>query len=161
VPPVDSAELVSVRLTVSADSTAASLAPLIVMVDDLGSAVERRHGERVGQRVAGIERLNRAVAVVEIEGPDAGRRHGPGAVAVVTCSGCPDCVNVLARLSMSVSVSVPVAVSVPAAALLTPPASVTGPVLVPDIDAGSLLPRILMVTDELVPSELVTAKMSV
>jgi hypothetical protein len=35
------------------------------------------------------------------------------------------------------------------------------PLLVPDIDAASLAPVILMVTDEIVPSALATAKLSV
>ena len=50
---------------------------------------------------------------------------------------------------------------VPGTALLKPPASVTEPVVVPDIEAASLLPRILTVTDEAVPSELTTEKTSV
>jgi hypothetical protein len=70
-------------------------------------------------------------------------------------------VNELAGLSTSVSVSVPVAVGVPAAVLLTPPASITVPLIVPATEAGSFEPSILMVTDDIVPSALVTAKLSV
>ena len=47
----------------------------------LRGAVDGGHRERVGQRVAGIERLHRVVAVVERVDPHAGRRHGEGAVA--------------------------------------------------------------------------------
>ena len=41
--------------------------------DSLRSAVDGRGGERVGQRVAGIERLHRGIAVVERVGPGATR----------------------------------------------------------------------------------------
>ena len=33
--------------------------------DELRGAIDRRDGERVGQRAAGVERLGRAVVVVE------------------------------------------------------------------------------------------------
>ena len=46
--------------------------------------------------------------------------------------------KVLGVLSTSVSVSVPVAVGVPGVALATPPASITEPVVVPEMMAASL-----------------------
>ena len=63
-------------------------------------------------------------------------------------------------VSGSNSVSEPVAVGVPGTAFATPPASMTEPVVVPLIVAGSSVPRMLMVTDEVVPSELATEKTS-
>ena len=60
-------------------------------------------------------------------------------VAVVTAW------KVLAGLSTSVSVSVPLAVGVPVP-LLTPPASVTVPPMVPEITAASLAPLMVIVT---------------
>ncbi len=62
---------------------------------------------------------------------------------------------------MSVSVSVPVAVGLPYLALATPPASITAPVLVPEMTAASLLPLMVTVTTCAVPSTVVTVNVSV
>ena len=73
-------------------------------------------------------------------------------------------VKALAVPSTSVLVSVPVAVGVPDVALDTPPASVTAPVLVPEITASSLLPVMLNTAapvDVAVPSVTCTVKLSV
>ena len=51
----------------------------------LRGAVDAAHREGVGQRVADIERLHRAVGVVERVDPDAGRCHREGAVAAGAC----------------------------------------------------------------------------
>ena len=67
-------------------------------------------------------------------------------------------VKVLGVLSTSVSVSVPVAVGVPCVA---PPASITEPVVVPEMMAASLLPSMVIVTTCGVPSTVVTVKVSV
>ena len=48
----------------------------------LGGAVHGGDREAVAQRVAGIERLHRAVGIVERVGPHAGRRHRKTAVAL-------------------------------------------------------------------------------
>ena len=69
--------------------------------------------------------------------------------------------KVLGVLSTSVSVSVPVAVGVPGVALSTPPASITEPVVVPEMMAASLLPLMVTVTTWAVPSTVVTVKVSV
>ena len=66
--------------------------------------------------------------------------------------------KVLGGLSTSVSVSVPVAVGVPGVAL---PASITAPVVVPEMTAASLLPVMVIVTSCVVPSTVVTVKVSV
>ena len=66
--------------------------------------------------------------------------------------------KVLGALSTSVSVSVPVAVGVPGVA---PPASITEPVVVPEMMAASLLPLMVTVTTWAVPSTVVTVKVSV
>ena len=50
----------------------------------LRGTVDGGHRERVGQRVAGIERLDCTVAVVEGVEPNTGRRHGEGAVSAIT-----------------------------------------------------------------------------
>ena len=64
--------------------------------------------------------------------------------------------------STSVDVKVPVAVGVPEMALLTPPASITVPVLVPMITAASFTPVIVTTTFCVaVPSWLVTTNVSV
>ena len=66
----------------------------------------------------------------------------------------------LAVPSTSVLVNVPVAEGVPAIALLTPPASMTAPVLVPLTMAASLAPVMVTVMVCAVPSAVVTVKVS-
>ena len=66
--------------------------------------------------------------------------------------------KVLGVLSTSVSVSVPVAVGVPCVAQ---PASITEPVVVPEMTAASLVPWMVTVTTCGVPSTVVTVKVSV
>ncbi len=74
-------------------------------------------------------------------------------------------VKALVVPSTSLDVKLPVAVGVPAMALATPPASVTAPVLVPEITAASLLPVIVntaSVLDVLAARSITcTAKLSV
>ena len=62
---------------------AASLVPSMVIVTTCGVPSMVVTVKRVGQRVAGIERLHRAVGVVERVDPHAGRRHREGAVAAI------------------------------------------------------------------------------
>ena len=64
-------------------------------------------------------------------------------------------------MSTSESASVPVAVGVPGTALATPPASITEPLVVPEISAASLAPWMAIVTTCAVPSIVVTVKLSV
>ena len=68
--------------------------------------------------------------------------------------------KVLGGLSTSVSVSVPVAVGVPYG-IGAPPASITEPVVVPEMMAASLVPLMVIVTTCGVPSTVVTVKVSV
>ena len=63
--------------------TAASLAPLMVIVTCCVGAVDRDGGERIGQRLPDIERLHGRIVVVQRVGPDAGRRHRVRAEAAV------------------------------------------------------------------------------
>ena len=65
--------------------------------------------------------------------------------------------KVLGGLSTSVSVSVPVAVGVPGAAC-DAAASITEPVVVPEMTAASLVPVMVIVTTCAVPSMVVTVK---
>ena len=65
------------------------------------------------------------------------------------------------RLSTSVLIKSPVAVGVPTVVLFTPPASKTGPEVVPVITALSFVPAILTVTTCEVPSTELTVKVSV
>src|SRR6476469_7845745 len=55
-----------------------------------GSAVYGLDRERIGQRVAVIERLHRVVLVVELVSPDAVRRHLESAVAGIALPGVID-----------------------------------------------------------------------
>ena len=61
--------------------TAASLAPVMVMVTTCAVPSTVVTVKRVGQRAAGVERLHRGIAVVERVGPHAGRCQRVGAVA--------------------------------------------------------------------------------
>ena len=58
--------------------------------DQLGGAVDREGGERVGQRLPGIERLHGRVAVVERVGPEAGGGECEAAEAVGAGDRCAD-----------------------------------------------------------------------
>ena len=69
--------------------------------------------------------------------------------------------NATGILLTSISVNVPVAVSVPSVVLSVPPASVTVPVVVPEITAPSFAPLIVTVTTCAVPSTDVTVIVSV
>ena len=62
---------------------------------------------------------------------------------------------------MSVEFRLPVAVGVPGVPLLTPPASVTAPLVTPLITAVSLVPLMVMVTSCAVPSTVVAVNVSV
>ena len=65
------------------------------------------------------------------------------------------------ELSISVEFRLPVAVGMPGVPLLTPPASVTVPVVSPVITAASFLPSMVMVTSCAVPSTVVAVNVSV
>ena len=116
--------------------------------DHLRSAVDGGGGERVGQRLADIERLHGGIAVVERVDPDAGGADGEGAEAI-GARGCdadrrpgaqPDCPRRRVEIS-------PVAIGMPGAPLPTPPASVgPAPLAVPVMTAASLAPLMVIVT---------------
>ena len=126
----------------------------------LRGAVGRGDREAVGQRPPTLQRLHRRVAVVERIGPGATRGQRVGAVTVGGRRARRyryECVGGIVDIGRF---SVPVAVGVPAVPLLTPPASVTEPLLAPVITAASLRRWMVTVTSCAVPSAVVTVKLS-
>ena len=127
------------------EMTAASLLPLMVIVTTCGGAVYGGHREGVGQRVADIERLHRAVGVVERVGPHASRRHREGAVAARARRRRANRREGVGRI-VDVGVGERAGRGRRAgAALATPPASITEPVAVPEMMAASLVPLMVIV----------------
>ena len=92
------------------------------------------------------------IAVVERVGPHPGRVERVAAVAVGAGGAGRTACQASDGLSTSVELRSPVAVGVPGVPLLTPPASITVPVVAPLITAASLVPWMVMVTSCAVPS---------
>ena len=124
----------------------------------LGRTVDGGHRERVGQRVAGVQRLDRGIALIERIRPRAAGRHREAAVAVIARLRTG---HRRERVVRVVDVLVGQGAARAGRRVAGLLGSTTQPCVSPQMTAASLLPSIVMVTVCAVPSTVLTTKVSV